>query len=286
MIVFVRRGPMKQTNTDFWSRLQSCSRQLQDQVTIRPECGIVLGSGLGALADQVEDPLYVDFKDIEGLPVSTAPGHVGRFVFGRLHGKRVALMQGRIHLYEGYSASDCVLPIRLLGLLGLRVLVLTNAAGAINPDYQVGDFCLLTDQITSFVPSPLRGAHHPELGPRFPDMSQVYDPILRAQMLEAGRAAGCRMQEGVYIQFTGPAYETPAEIRLARSLGADMVGMSTAIEACAARHMGMRVVGVSFASNKAAGLSESPLTETEVIEEGRRQADRFQEMILGFLERL
>lgn len=260
--------------------------QAADPGQVRPRLGLVLGSGLGALADAVEDPLIVDYKDIEGFPVSTAPGHVGRFIFGRLEGVPLVLMQGRVHLYEGYDVTDCVLPIRLMGLLGIETLVLTNAAGACNPDYRVGDFCILRDHISSFVPSPLLGPNLEGLGRRFPDMTRVYDEGLQDLMEEAGKEAGCRVHRGVYIQFTGPAYETPAEIRMARTLGADMVGMSTVIEATAANHMGLKTCGVSFASNMAAGLSGSPLTEEEVIEEGKRQALAFQAMIRSFLRKL
>lgn len=252
----------------------------------RPQVGLVLGSGLGDLAEAVEKPVVVNYRDIEGFPVSTAPGHRGRFIFGRLEGVPMVLMQGRVHLYEGYDVQDCVLPIRLMGLLGIETLILTNAAGACHPDYQVGDFCILKDHISSFVPSPLLGPNMEELGVRFPDMTHVYDEDLQALMEEAGREAGCRTHRGVYVQFTGPAYETPAEIRMAQGLGADMVGMSTVIEATAANHMGLKICGVSFASNKAAGLGSASLTEEEVFLEGKRQAANFQAMIRHFLRKL
>lgn len=277
-----------------WEKLDTCLKEvfaltegkIGNPQKTKPRVGLVLGSGLGGLADQIRDPLILDYQDIEGFPVSTAPGHLGRFIFGQLEGLPLVLMQGRIHLYEGYDVEDCVLPIRLMGLMGIESLVLTNAAGACNPDFSVGDFCILRDHITSFVPSPLLGPNPEKLGPRFPDMTHVYDDHLQDLMEEAGKEAGCRMHRGVYIQFTGPAYETPAEIRMARSLGADMVGMSTAIEATAANHMGLKTCGVSFASNMAAGMSGSPLTETEVIEEGKRQAGLFQNMIRLFLKKL
>lgn len=265
-------------------RVHSCWEQVKPHLNERPELGIVLGSGLGALADAVSDPVVISYHDIVGFPVSTAPGHVGRYVFGRLEGVPVVLMQGRVHLYEGVSVEDAVLPVRLMAQMGIRALLLTNAAGAISDAIDVGDFCVLKDHISQFVPSPLAGPNVDEWGPRFPDMSAVYDDGLRTMLLEAGEEAGCRMHEGVYIQFTGPAYETPAEIRMARALGADMVGMSTVIEAVSARHMGVRLAGVSLATNKAAGLGGA-LNEQEVIDEGTRAAERFQHMVRCFIRR-
>lgn len=265
-----------------YEKLLHCKEQVARRLKETPRVGIVLGSGLGALADQVEDPAFIPYATIDGFPTSTAPGHVGRFVAGRLSGVPVILMQGRIHLYEGYPVSDCVLPARLMGLLGVQAIVLTNAAGACNPDYQVGDFCLLKDHISAMVPSPLIGPNPSELGTRFPDMTEAYDPGLRRWMTEAAAKADCVMHEGVYMQFTGPQYETPAEIRMAQVLGADMVGMSTVIEAVAVHHMGIPLAAVSLATNKAAGLG-GKLSEEEVIEEGNRAAEKFRTMILYFL---
>lgn len=269
-----------------YEKVQHCLAQVKKACPEKPKVGIVLGSGLGDLADAVEDAVYVPYAEIDGFPISTAPGHVGRFVFGRFEGLPVVMMQGRVHLYEGYPVSDCVLPIRLMASLGIDTLLLTNAAGAINPTYKVGEFCLLKDHISSFVPSPLLGPNVSEWGTRFPDMTAVYDPQLREKMHEAGKEAGCVLHDGVYVQFTGPAYETPAEIHMASVLGADMAGMSTVIEATAAHYMGVRLVGVSLATNQAAGVGTKKLSEEEVIEEGKKAAARFQQMIRNFLGKL
>ncbi|WP_308539686.1 purine-nucleoside phosphorylase [uncultured Murdochiella sp.] len=264
-------------------KVNHCVEQVRRRVTELPRIGIVLGSGLGDLAEKMENPVYVPYAEIDGFPTSTAPGHVGRFVFGRFEGVPTVMMQGRIHLYEGYPVSDCVLPIRLMASLGIDTLILTNAAGAINKTYHVGDFCLLKDHISSFVPSPLLGQNVSEWGVRFPDMSEVYDAQLREKMHRAAQKVGCTLHDGVYIQFTGPAYETPAEIRMASAMGADMAGMSTVIEAIAAHHMGVRLVGVSLATNLAAGVGAAKLSEEEVIEEGKKAATRFQAMIRNFV---
>lgn len=257
---------------------------IQPRLKEMPVVGIVLGSGLGKLAEQVEEPQAINYAEIPGFPVSTAPGHVGRFVFGHLEGVPVVMMQGRLHLYEGLTSAEAVLPIRVMAGLGIRTLILTNAAGAIADAIQIGDFCLIQDHISTFVPSPLKGMNEMSWGPRFPDMTHVYHPTLREMMREAGEEAGCTLHDGVYMQFPGPAYETPAEIRMAKALGADMAGMSTVIEAIAAHHMGVSVVGVSLATNLAAGRGKL-LTEQEVIDEGERAALRFQSMIRGFLKR-
>lgn len=265
-------------------KVNHCVEQVRRRVTELPRIGIVLGSGLGDLAEKMENPVHVPYAEIDGFPTSTAPGHVGRFVFGRFEGIPTVMMQGRIHLYEGYPVSDCVLPIRLMASLGIDTLILTNAAGAINKTYHVGDFCLLKDHISSFVPSPLLGENVREWGVRFPDMSEVYDAKLREKMHRAAQRAACTLHDGVYIQFTGPAYETPAEIRMASAMGADMAGMSTVIEAIAAHHMGVHLVGVSLATNLAAGVGAAKLSEEEVIEEGKKAATRFQAMIRSFVE--
>lgn len=264
---------------DFFEKLKACTEQVQKRITIQPEVGIVLGSGLGGLAEEVKDPVIVPYDEIEYFPVSTAPGHQGRFVFGTLKGVPVCVMQGRIHLYEGYDAKDCVLPIRLMGMLGIKSLILTNAAGACNERYHVGDFCVLNDHISSLVPSPLQGENRPELGSRFPDMTAVYDRKYIALIHEAGEKAGAVLHDGVYCQFPGPAYETPAEVKMARILGSDMVGMSTAIEAIAAHHMGIRCCGISLATNMAAGIGDGKLSEEEVIAEGKKASEKFAMML-------
>lgn len=269
---------------DRYDKYQYCLKQLKDKLSGKYRIGLVLGSGLGDLATKIEDPVRISYASIDSFPKSTAPGHAGSFVAGRFEGVDVIMMQGRIHLYEGYDIDDVVLPIRLMVGLGIEALILTNAAGAINLDYKVGDFCILRDQISTFVPSPLRGKNVNAWGVRFPDMSKIYDEKLRQMMKKAGEEAACKLHEGVYIQFPGPAYESPAEIVMARALGADMAGMSTAVEAIAARHMSCPTVGVSLATNMAAGCSNSKLDEQEVIEEGKKAAEKFEKMIRIFIK--
>lgn len=234
-----------------------------------PEIVLTLGSGLGDFAEELDVAATFDYKDIPHFVSSTVEGHSGTLIFGTLCGRRLALMRGRVHLYEGYSPADAVRPLRTLHLLGAHTLFLTNAAGGVNHAFSAGDLMLITDHIASFVPSPLRGANVSELGTRFPDMSAVYSPALCDTVRNAAREAGIPLQEGVYLQTAGPQFETPAEIRMFRSLGADAVGMSTAVEAIAARHAGMDVVGISCISNLACGMTDTPLSHEEVQEAGR-----------------
>ena len=251
-----------------------------------PRAALVLGSGLGVLGDRVEDPICVDYRDIPHFPVSTAPGHRGRLVFGLLGGQKVAVMQGRIHGYEGRSTQELVYPLRVLKLLGADTLFVTNACGAVNLDFAPGQLMLITDHIMLFPMSPLTGENLPELGCRFPDMSKAYTPALRELARQQAGKLGIRLQEGVYMYFPGPQYETPAEIRAARALGADAVGMSTVPEVVAAAHMGMQVLGVSLLSNMAAGVLDQPLTEQEVLEMGAACREDFSKLILGCLSGL
>lgn len=268
-----------------YERLVFCANQVREKINIKPRVGIVLGSGLGGLADEVEDAVKVKYSEIEEFPVSTAPGHVGQFVFGTLEGVPIVMMQGRIHLYEGYKTEDCVLPVRLLGMLGVETMILTNAAGAINEAYSVGDYCILKDHISSLVTSPLIGPNIDELGTRFPDMTEVYNKELRALIHKCANEIGATVHEGVYIQFTGPAYETPAEIKMARTMGADMAGMSTVIEAIALHHMGVRLAAISLATNMAAGLS-GKLSEEEVIINGKKANATFRKLIHNVLKEI
>jgi len=256
---------------------------IKDRVKEQPEIALVLGSGLGAFAGQIEDKTYIPYSEIEGFPVSTVTGHAGTFVFGRVGDKRVVAMQGRIHYYEGYSMDQVVLPIRIMQMLGAKTLILTNAAGGINTSFSQGDFMMITDQITSFVPSPLIGPNLDELGTRFPDMSNVYDGKLQECMRSTAEALDIKLQSGVYLQTTGPNYETPAEIRMFRGLGADAVGMSTACEAMVARHMGMRVAGVSCITNLAAGMNKKELNHEEVKEIADRISSQFEALIRNFI---
>ena len=262
-----------------YEKLMKCFECVQQKITFKPEIALILGSGLGDYADTMEVVETLDYHDIEGFPVSTVPGHKGRFVFGYAGGVPIVAMQGRVHFYEGYKPQDVVLPIRLMKLMGAKVLFLTNAAGGINRSFHAGDFMLITDQLSMSVPSPLIGENIDELGVRFPDMSEVYSRRLRKIIENAAVTAGVPLRRGVYIQTTGPQYETPAEIRAYERLGADAVGMSTAIEAIAARHAGMEICGISCISNLAAGISVNPLTHAEVQETADRVAPLFKKLV-------
>lgn len=244
-----------------------------------PEIAVILGSGLGALADEIETQCIIDYKDIPDFPVSTAPGHKGRFVFGRIENKNVVIMQGRIHLYEGYSPQQIANPIRLMRLMGAEILFLTNASGGINSDFHIGDLMVIDDHISSFVESPLVGKNDDEIGLRFPDMSEVYSKRLRDIIKKTAKAEGTEIKSGVYLQFHGPNFETPAEIRMAKTIGADAVGMSTAIEAQAAKHCGFEVCGISVITNLACGISKTPITSEEVTETADRIAPIFKNLI-------
>lgn len=244
------------------------------------EIGIILGSGLGSLGEKIENPQYVDYCDIPNFPVSTAPGHIGRFIFGTLSGKKVMCMQGRIHLYEGYATESVVMPIRVMRKMGVKKLIVTNAAGGINESFDVGDIMLITDHINFTGRNCLIGKNDDDFGCRFPDMSFAYDPNLRKTALECAKKMNMNLRQGVYIGCTGPSYETPAEIRAFRVMGADAVGMSTVQEVIAANHCGMSVLGFSLVSNKAAGLSGERLTEEEVLEIGRQKSEEMQTLIM------
>lgn len=244
-----------------------------------PRVAIILGSGLGGFADEITQVGAVEYRDIRGFPQSTVPGHRGRFVFGCVRDVPVVVMQGRVHFYEGYDVADVVAPVRVMGLLGAKTLLLTNAAGGINPKFHAGDLMLIDDHILYGPPSPLIGANIDALGTRFPDMSEIYDRNLRAAADSSAHELGIALKRGVYLQTSGPNFETPAEIRAYRTLGADAVGMSTAVEAIAARHMGLRVCGISCISNLAAGMSDSPLTHDEVQAAADKCAPQFKSLL-------
>lgn len=252
----------------------------------KPEILMILGSGLGQFGELAEDPIFVPYPEIPHFRHSTAPGHRGRFVFGRLAGKKAAVMQGRIHLYEGYTPEEAVYGIRVMKLLGVKRLIVTNAAGAVNTGYKPGQITLLSDHILLFPMSPLVGPNEERFGVRFPDMSKIYTPALRELARQAAAECGVHLNEGVYMYFPGPQYETPAEIRAARILGADMVGMSTVPEAIAARHCGMEVLGFSLATNMAAGILDQPLTEEEVLEVGAACKESFGKLMLKILQKM
>ena len=262
-----------------YEKLLKCTESVKARIQFRPEIALVLGSGLGDYAKEMDVKESISYSEIEGFPVSTVPGHEGRFLFGYVKGVPIVAMQGRVHYYEGYPITDVVLPVRLMGLLGAKTVILTNAAGGVNFNFQPGDLMMITDHITTVVPSPLIGANIDELGPRFPDLSEVYDKELREIIRQAARNTGISLQQGVYVQLTGPAYETPAEIRMCRIWGADAVGMSTACEAVAARHMGLKVCGISCITNMASGMSGKPLDHKEVQETADRVAEEFKKLV-------
>ncbi len=262
-----------------YDKLLKCYECFKTKVNFSPKVALVLGSGLGDYADSIKVETELDYHDIEGFPISTVLGHQGKYIFGYVGEVPVVCMKGRVHYYEGYDISDVVLPIRLMKLMGAEVLFLTNASGGINTCFQAGDFMLIKDQIANFVPSPLIGANIDELGTRFPDMSSIYDKELQRIIKRTAALLDIPIQEGVYIQLTGPNYETPVEIRMCRTLGADAVGMSTACEAVAANHMGMKICGISCISNMACGITANPLTHKEVQETADRVAPLFKKLI-------
>jgi len=271
---------------DVYAKLTGCLAAIRSKTAFKPKVALVLGSGLGGYASEIDVETAVRYEDIGGFPVSTVPGHKGQFVFGYVKGVPVAIMQGRVHYYEGYGIGDVVLPVRLLGLMGADTLFLTNAAGGINESFSAGDFMLISDHILFGVPSPLIGPNIGQLGPRFPDMSSVYSKGLRGTIRSAADSLGIGLREGVYLQASGPNFETPAEIRAFRALGADVVGMSTACEAVAANHMGVKVCGISCVSNLAAGISKVPLTHDEVQEMADKAAPRFKALVTESIARL
>lgn len=281
------REERKQKNmNEIYEKLESCVKAVQRKTDFQPQIAVVLGSGLGDYADTIRIEQTVEYREIEGFPMSTVAGHKGRFVFGYVGIVPVVAMQGRVHYYEGYSMADVVLPIRVMGMLGAKKVILTNAAGGVNFDYHPGDLMLITDHITTAVPSPLIGANIDQLGSRFPDMSEVYSRRMQEAVKEAAGMLSISLKEGVYVQTTGPAYETKAEIRMFRSWGADAVGMSTACEAMAARHMGLEVCGISCITNLAAGMSEKKINHAEVQETADRVAAEFQKLITESIARM
>jgi purine-nucleoside phosphorylase len=251
------------------ARLDEAAAAVRGRSALRPLIGLVLGSGLGAFADSLEEAVALPFPEIPHFPASTVTGHSGALVVGRSRGVPVAVLKGRVHYYEGYRLDEVVFPVRVLGRLGVRTLVVTNAAGAINPAFAPGDLMVIEDHV-NLLGNPLLGPNEEALGPRFPDMSEAYDRTLRDAAEAACRATGARCHRGVYVSIPGPSYETPAEIRMLRTLGADAVGMSTVPEVIAARHMGMRVVGLSCLTNLAAGVSDRKLDHRDVLATGER----------------
>ena len=270
-----------------YEKLLKCFECVKSMINFKPEIALVLGSGLGDFADTAVDVYAaLDYSEIEGFPRSTVEGHKGRFVFGYVNGVPCVIMQGRVHYYEGYPMTDVVLPARLMSMLGAKVLFLTNASGGINADFSAGDFMLIKDHISCFVPNPLIGRNIDELGTRFPDMSRIYSPELRRIIKDTASDLEMKLQEGVYLQLTGPSFESPAEIKMLRTFGADAVGMSTAVEAIAANHAGMLVCGISCVSNLACGMTDNPLTHAEVQECADKAAPKFKRLISESIENI
>ena len=268
-------------------KLQEAKAYIEKQTKgMAIDVGLVLGSGLGDLADAIKDPVIIDYKDIPNFPVSTVEGHAGRLVIGELQGKNVLSMQGRGHFYEGYSMDLVVFPIQVMRILGAEYLILTNAAGCVNVNWDPGTLMMITDHIKFAPDCPLRGPNVNELGPRFFDMSRAYDPDLQKIVQKEADKLGIPLKKGVYMFFAGPNFETPAEVRAAKILGADAVGMSTVPEAIAAAHCGLRTIGISCMTNMAAGILDQPLDHVEVLETGLRVKAQFTALIRGVLESL
>ena len=261
------------------SRIRSAADFILSRVSIRPTIGMVLGSGLGDFADTLEDAVRIPYAEIPNFPVPTAPGHVGAMVFGKKQGKEVVVLQGRIHFYEGLSQQQITLPIRVLAAMGIKLLVLTNAAGGVNLSFGPGTLMMISDHINYSGANPLVGPNLDDFGPRFPDVSDLYTKALRDAVKDAAKQAGIEVREGVYMMFSGPNYETPAEVRMAKIVGADAVGMSTVPEALVAGHCGMEVIGISCITNIAAGLSDQKLDHSEVLEIASRVHDTFQSLL-------
>ena len=262
-----------------YEKLSNCVEAVRSKTDFVPDVALVLGSGLGNYAENIKVTAEIEYKDIPGFPVSTVPGHAGKFIFGYVGDTKVVCMKGRVHFYEGYDISDVVLPVRLMGMLGAKILFLTNASGGLGEGFGAGDLMLITDHISCFAPNPLIGANLDELGPRFPDMSEVYKKDLQDIIKETAKENGIELKEGVYCQLTGPSFESPAEIQMLAKLGVSAVGMSTVNEAIAANHMGLKICGVSCICNLAAGLSENPLSHEEVQEAADKAAPLFTKLV-------
>ena len=268
------------------SYFQKSADFLKARAPFVPEIALVLGSCLGPFGEEIENPVVIDYREIPNFLLSTVSSHAGKLIFGTVRGKRVVCMSGRFHFYEGYDFEQLVIPVRVMKLLGVRAVILTNAAGAVNTAYRPGDVMIIADHIKLSGHSPLRGANAADFGPRFPDVSRTYPPELRRIALEQGESSGLTVREGVYMFFPGPQYETPAEVKAARLLGADAVGMSTVPESITAAHCGMEVLGFTLCTNMAAGVLEQPLSGEEVIAAGEAAGPKFTALVKGCLERL
>ena len=272
--------------SEVYEKLKGCLEEVRKITDFEPQVALVLGSGLGDYADGIRQECVVDYKDIKGFPVSTVPGHAGCFVFGYVGDVKVVCMKGRVHYYEGYPITDVVMGVRLMCLMGAKTVLLTNASGGINPSFKAGDFMILRDHISCFVPNPLIGRNIEELGTRFPDMSHVYDEDIRQMFKDSASELSIDIKEGVYVQLTGPSFESPAEIQMLKGLGADAVGMSTVVEAICVNHMGRKVGCVSCVCNMAAGIQKTPLTHDEVQAAAAEAAPKFKALITKTIEKI
>ncbi|MFI5199247.1 MAG: purine-nucleoside phosphorylase [Candidatus Limnocylindrales bacterium] len=268
------------------ARLAALEAAVRARTDLVPRVGIVLGSGLGGLADALTEPVAIPFAELPGWPAATAPGHLGRLLLGNLEGVPVVMLQGRFHLYEGNDSGLVVQPVLLMGRLGARTVVLTNAAGGLNPAYGAGTLMVLADHLNLTGRTPLLGPNADQIGPRFPDLTDVYAPALRAQLHAAAAAEGTALKEGIYVGLLGPSYETPAEVRLFRTFGGDAVGMSTVLEAIACRWAGLQVAGISLVTNPGAGYSGVPLSHEEVLAAGQEAGPRLAGVIQRFVREL
>ncbi|WNB93654.1 purine-nucleoside phosphorylase [Bacillus sp. NEB1478] len=268
------------------NQLQTSAEFIQSKLTTTPKIGLILGSGLGILADEIQNPTVIPYSDIPEFPVSTVEGHAGQLVIGELAGKQVVVMQGRFHYYEGYSMEKVTFPVRVMKLIGVETIVVTNAAGGVNEDFEAGDLMLITDHINNFGDNPLIGANDNSFGVRFPDMSEAYTSSLQDIARKVAKDLGLSLKEGVYVGNTGPSYETPAEVRMLRILGADAVGMSTVPEVIIARHAGINVLGISCISNMAAGILDQPLTHDEVMETTEKVKANFLSLVKGIVNKI
>jgi len=269
----------RMASTSIYERAEHATRIIRARTTVEPRVAVVLGSGLGGFADDFEEPVAIPYDEIPGFVRSTAQGHAGRLVIGKIDGIPVLAMQGRLHYYEGYSLEEVTFPVRTFGLLGIKTLVLTNASGGINVQLSQGALMVISDHVNLMGVNPLRGPNDERFGPRFPDMSAVYSADLQELVVEEAKAMGIEVRRGIYGALTGPSYETPSEIHLLRNLGADAVGMSTVPEAIVARHMGLEVLGISCITNMAAGISDEPINHEEVMATGDRVRETFTELL-------
>ena len=280
------RAKTKSSDGEEFARAERAAKFIRSKTKLRPQIALVLGSGLGAFADGLESATRIPYERIPHFPRSTAVGHAGRLVIGKVENVAVAAMQGRVHFYEGYSLKDIIFPMRVFARLGIRAAILTNAAGGINLNFTQGALVVMRDHINLQGSNPLIGPNDERFGPRFPDMTHAYDKNYRTTALEEARRLGVEVSEGVYAALPGPSYETPAEIRYLRTIGADVVGMSTVPEVIAARHMGMRILGISCITNMAAGILDKPLDHREVLATGERVKDSFIALLRAVLPRI